>query len=251
MMEKIDIRGIPFDNVTMDEAASLVEKRLGAGQKTAVFTPNAEIVQSCIESEEILRTVRFADVILPDGIGVVKAAKILGTPLKEKVPGVELGERLFSDLAKTGNTFFILGGKPGVAEDAAKNISEKYGTHFAGCRDGYFEKSGAESDSVVNEIVSSGADVLIVCLGFPAQEKWIKENFSKLENVKLALALGGSVDVWAGRVRRAPKLFIKLGLEWLWRLIRQPSRLGRMMKLPKFYLGMKKYKKQLEKEQLS
>ncbi len=250
-MEKIDIRGIPFDNVTMDEAASLVEERLAAGQKTAVFTPNAEIVQAAIEDAAYLRTVNFADVILPDGIGIIKAAKILETPLKEKVPGVEFGERLFSDLAKTNHTFFILGGKPGVAEDAAKNISEKYGTRFAGCRDGYFGKSGAESDSVVAEINSSGADILYVCLGFPAQEKWLEANFSKLENAKLALALGGSVDVWAGRVRRAPKLFIKLGVEWLWRLIRQPSRLGRMMKLPKFYLGMKKYKKQLNKKQLS
>ena len=240
-MEKIDIRGIPFDNVTMKEALALVKSRLAAGERTVVFTPNSEIVQAAIEDEEYLRTVNFADVILPDGIGVVKAAKILGTPLKEKVPGVELGEKLFESLKD--NSFYILGGKPGVAEDAAKNMSEKYGAKFAGCRDGYFEKSGAESDAVIEQINSSGADILYVCIGFPAQERWLEANFSNLENVKLALALGGSVDVWAGRVRRAPKLFIKLGVEWLWRLIRQPSRLGRMMKLPKFYLGMKRYKK--------
>ena len=240
-MDKIDIRGIPFDNVTMEEALALLTERLNEGERTVVFTPNAEIVQAAIEDEEYLRTVNFADVILPDGIGVVKAARILGTPLKEKVPGVELGEKLFESLSD--RAFFILGGKPGVAQDAAKNMADKYGTNFAGCRDGYFEKEGAESDGVIEQINSSGADVLTVCLGFPAQDRWLEANFSKLENVKLALALGGSVDVWAGRVRRAPKLFIKLGVEWLWRLIRQPSRLGRMMKLPKFYLGMKKYKK--------
>ena len=89
---------------------------------------------------------------------------------------------------------------------------------------------------------------LYVCIGFPAQERWLEANFSKLQNIKLALALGGSVDVWAGRVRRAPKLFIKLGVEWLWRLLRQPSRLGRMMKLPKFYFGTKKYKKQIDRQ---
>ena len=250
-MEKIDIRGIPFDNVTMDEALLLVISRLEAGERTAVFTPNAEIAEACFENEETMRTVKFADVILPDGIGIVKAAKILGTPLKEKVPGVEFGERLFSDLANTGHTFFILGGKPAsdgvpsVAEDAARKMREKYGTKFAGARDGYFKKEGAGSGAVVDEINSSGADILVVCLGFPAQEKWIENNFSKLGNVKLALALGGSVDVWAERVRRAPKIFINCGLEWLWRLLRQPSRIGRMMKLPKFYLGIKKYKKQL------
>ena len=244
-MEKIDIRGIPFDNVTMEEALALVKSRLAAGERTAVFTPNSEIVQAAIEDEEYLRTVNFADVILPDGIGVVKAAKILGTPLKEKVPGVKLGEKLFESLPDS--SFYILGGKPGVAEDAAKNIAGKYGTAFAGTHDGYFEKCGAESDAVIDQINSSGADILYVCIGFPAQERWLEANFSKLQNIKLALALGGSVDVWAGRVRRAPKLFIKLGVEWLWRLLRQPSRLGRMMKLPKFYLGMKRYKKQLDK----
>ncbi len=159
-MEKIDIRGIPFDNVTMDEAAALVEARLHSGERTVVFTPNSEIVQAAIEDGAYLRTVNFADVILPDGIGVVKAAKILETPLKEKVPGVEFGERLFFDLAKTGHTFFILGGKPGVAEDAAKKMKEKYGANFAGTRDGYFEKEGAESDAVTAEINSSGADIL-------------------------------------------------------------------------------------------
>ena len=244
-MEKTDIRGIPFDNVTMDEAVSLVMERLDAGERTVVFTPNAEIAEACFEDGEIMDTVKFADVILPDGIGIVKAAKILGTPLKEKVPGVEFGEKLFGSLSD--RSFFILGGKPGVAEDAAKKMTEKHGTNFAGTHDGYFKKEGAESDAVVNEINSSGADILVVCLGFPAQEKWIKNNFEKLSDIKLALALGGSVDVWAERVRRAPKPFIKLGLEWLWRLIRQPSRLGRMMKLPKFYLGMKKYKKQIDK----
>ncbi len=247
-MEKIEIRGIPFDNVTMAEALELIDDRLSDGMTTVVFTPNAEIVQACIEDGDYLRTVASADVILPDGIGVIKAAKILETPLKEKVPGVELGEELFKKYANGEHSFFILGGKPSVAEEAAAKMAEKYGTRFAGCRDGYFEKDGAENEEVLNEIDASGADCLIVCLGFPAQETWIGQNIGRLRNVKLALALGGSVDVWAGNTRRAPKIFIKTGCEWLWRLIKQPSRIGRMMKLPKFYLGMKKYKRKLDKE---
>ena len=246
-MDKINIRGIPFDNVTKPEALSLIKGRLEKEMRTVVVTPNAEIVEACIEDASLLPLITSADVILPDGVGVVKASNILGTPLKERVPGVEVGEALFSEL-KGSHTFFILGGKEGVAETAAKNMAEKYGTSFAGTHHGYFIKEDGSSDKVIDEINSSGADVLYVCLGFPFQEKWISENTGKLENVRLAIALGGSADVWAGNVRRAPKLFRKLGLEWFWRLIRQPSRIGRTMKLPKFYLGMKKYKRQIDKK---
>lgn len=245
-MEKIDVRGIPFDNVTMSEAVSLLSARLDEGVRTVVFTPNAEIVQACIEDEALLETVRRADVILPDGVGVIKASNILKTPLKERVPGVEVGEELFRTV-KEPHSFFLLGSVDGVAKEAAKNMSEKHGARFAGYHHGYFMKEDGSSDRVVDEINSSGADVLIVCLGFPAQEKWIVENVDRLPNVKLALALGGSADVWAGKAKRAPKFFRKAGLEWLWRLLRQPSRIGRAMKLPKFYFGMKRYKKKLGK----
>jgi len=253
-MEKINIRGIPFDNVTKEEATALIIKRLEDGVRTVVVTPNSEIVQSCIEDEEMMRIVTSADVILPDGIGVIKAAKILETPLKEKVPGVEIGEALFKELAATEHTFFILGGKPedgtapSVASEAAEKMAEKYGCKFAGHHHGYFMAEDGSSERVISEINSSGADVLFVCLGSPAQERWIAENADRLDHVRLAMALGGSVDIYAERVHRAPEIFIKTGLEWLWRLIRQPWRIGRMMKLPKFYLGMKKYKKNKDKQ---
>lgn len=246
-MEKINIRGIPFDNVTKSEALSLIKERLEKEVRTVVVTPNAEIVEACIEDGSLLPIVASADVILPDGVGVIKASNILGTPLKERVPGVEVGEALFSEL-KDSHSFFILGGKEGVADAAAKKMTEKYGTSFAGTHHGYFIKEDGSSDKVIEEINASGADILYVCLGFPFQEKWISENIGKLQSIRLAAALGGSADVWAGNVRRAPKLFRKLGLEWFWRLIRQPSRIGRAMKLPKFYLGMKKYKKQTDKK---
>lgn len=244
-MEKINIRGIPFDNVTKEEALALLGDRLRAGERTVVVTPNAEIVEACLHDDALMRTVTSADVILPDGVGVIKASRILEKPLKEKVPGVEVGEALFERMKDA--SFFILGGKEGVASDAAAKMSEKYGTRFAGTHHGYFMAQDGSSDKVIDEINASGASVLVVCLGFPAQEKWIAENIDRLPNVVLALALGGSVDVWAGHVKRAPKLFIALGLEWLWRLIRQPSRIGRMAALPKFYLGTKRFKKQLNK----
>lgn len=246
-MPKIDIRGLKIDNITMAEAIEASEKVLSGGGKLTVFTPNAEIAQACAKSEETMRIVSSADMLLPDGAGVLKAAEILGTPLKEKVAGVEYGENIVRLCAEKGYSLYILGGKPGVAEKAAENLQNKYSElKIAGCRDGYFDKSFGGSESTVNAVNESGADVLFVCLGLPAQEKWAYENKSRL-SAKIIACLGGSVDIYAGTAKRAPKLFISLRLEWLWRLIKQPSRIGRMMALPKYISETKKYKRTLRK----
>lgn len=244
--EKINVRGLDFDNVTMDEAAKAVEERLasdGKGEPLTVFTPNSEILQLCIEQNEYYKIFGSASLIIPDGIGVIKAAKILGTPLKERVPGVELGERVLALAAKDGYKVYFLGGKPGIAEKAAERMTEKYkGLNIVGFADGYFKKEGAESDEAVKRADESGADILFVCLGVPAQEKWIYENKESFRNVKVFLALGGSLDVYSGTVNRAPAFFRKAGLEWFYRLIKEPKRIGRMMKLPKFLFGTYAYK---------
>ncbi len=248
-MEKINIRGIEFDNVTLPEAVDMLTD-LARGDKTcAVVTPNAEIVQKCIEEEDFAAVVRQADVILPDGVGVIKAARILGTPLKAPVPGVEVGESLVSRSGEEGLPVFLMGGKPGIAEIAAEKLKEKYpDSKIVGTHHGYFNKTGDENDAVVELINESGAAILFVCLGVPAQEKWMIENRDKLSGVRVMLGLGGSLDVYSGTFKRAPSLFRKLGLEWLYRLIRQPKRIGRMMKLPKFYFGTKKYKRKLDRQ---
>ena len=248
-MEKINIRGIEFDNVTLSEAVDMLIG-LAHGDKTcAVVTPNAEIVQKCIEEEEFASVVRQADVILPDGVGVIKASKILGTPLKSPVPGVEVGEALVAKSGEEKLPVFLMGGKPGVAEAAAEKLKEKYpDAELVGTHHGYFSKSGEENDAMVREINESGAAILFVCFGVPAQEKWMIENRERLDSVRVMLGLGGSLDVYSGTLKRAPAFFRKLSLEWLYRLIRQPSRIGRMMKLPKFYFGTKKYKRQLDKQ---
>ena len=239
MSGKIDVRGVLFDNVTLSEATSLVVSHLEHGDGLySVFTPNSEIVQLCIEKNEFYGLINSASLIIPDGIGVIKASKILRTPLKEKVAGIELGEAVLKHCAEHGIGVFFLGAKPGVAESAARAMEIKYpGLSVCGIHDGYFNKSGDENDAVIQEIVASGAEVLFVCLGVPAQEKWISENRSRLGGVKVALALGGSLDVYSGNIIRAPKIFIRLGLEWLYRLLKEPKRIGRMMKLPKFYFG--------------
>ncbi len=240
-MDKIDIRGLRFDNVTKKEALFLIKSRLDGNIQTAVFTPNSEIVERCIEDNEFKKIISSADILLPDGIGVIKASEILKTPLKEKVAGVEIGEEILK--TSSGRSFFLLGGKTissagcSVAEKAARELKAKYGCNIVGTMHGYFEKQGEENGKVIDLINASSTDIVYVCLGSPAQEKWIFENRDKLPGVKLFLALGGSLDIYSGESKRAPRLFIKLGIEWFWRLLCEPSRIGRMMKLPKFYFG--------------
>lgn len=245
--EKINIRGVYFDNLTALEAAEKLGARLERGGDEglwAVYTPNAEILQLCIEKNEYFELINSAEMIVPDGIGVIKAAKILGNPLKERVPGVELGEKMLALSAQKGKNVFFLGGKPGVAETAAEKMSNKYpGLKVCGVADGYFAKQGEESDAVIKKITDSGAELLFVCLGVPVQEKWIFDNREALgKTVKVAMALGGSLDIYSENAKRAPAFFRKTGLEWFYRLMKEPSRLGRMMSLPKFLLGTYKEK---------
>ncbi len=247
--EKINIRGVNFDNITQSEAAEILAERLREDSGiTAVYTPNSEIIQLCIEQNEYYELINSAEMTVPDGVGVIKAAKILGTPLKEKIPGIELGEKMIAFCAGEGIGVYLLGGKPGVAELAAEKLTEKYpGLKVCGTADGYFKKEGEESEGAIERIRESGARLAFICLGVPVQERWIHDNKEKLgASVRVVMALGGSLDVYSGTVKRAPKFFCNAGLEWFYRLITQPWRLGRMMKLPKFLFGT--YRERLKKK---
>lgn len=221
---------VAFDNVTMDEAVAQAVENLQSKRRCMVVTPNAEIAQSCVTDDRLREIVRKAGLVLPDGIGVIYASRILKKPLKQRVPGVEFGENLVSALRDTGKTIFFLGGKPGVAEEAAHRLQVKYpGLKVAGTKDGYFQRE----EEAVEAVQQAKPDVLFVCLGSPKQEYFMADHFDQL-GATLMVGLGGSLDVYAGKVERAPTLFRKLGLEWFYRLLRQPSRLGRMMKLPQY-----------------
>lgn len=249
ILEKTDIRGILFDNITFSDAVSAAERAINEKRQTAVHTPNAEILQKCIEEKEMHDIVSSAELILPDGAGVLLAAKILGTPIKEKIAGVEFGEKMLELASKKGYRVYFLGGKPDVAATAAQKMREKYaGLNIVGTHDGYFDRRGSENDAVIDEINKAKADILYVCLGSPAQETWAYENRKKL-CASLLLCLGGSLDIYAGTAKRAPKAFISMRLEWFWRLLCQPSRLPRMMKIPKFIFGTYKYKNKRRKEE--
>lgn len=232
MSERISILGVGFDNTTLSDAIDLAYNFAHSDGKHRIVTPNSEIVYMARKDEHLKDVLNSSSLVIPDGIGVVYASKILRTPLKTKVAGIELGEGLIKKLADGSCGIFFLGAKPGFAEKAAENLSKKYpGIVISGTQDGYFK----DTDAVIEKINNSGAKVLFVCLGAPKQEKWMAEYADKL-NVSLMLGLGGSLDVFAGEVNRAPKIFIKLGLEWFYRLIREPWRIGRMMNLPKFLL---------------
>lgn len=248
---KINVRGVDFDNVTLDEAARFLEENYDNGIQSAVYTPNSEIVQMCIENNELYDVINSGELVIPDGIGVVKAASILKTPLKGKVAGVDLGRRVLELAARKNIKVFLFGGKDktrtesgiGVADQCAEVFKKEYpGIDVCGTRDGYCKKVGEENEETLRLINDSGAEILFVCLGAPLQEKWIYENRKKLPNVKILMGLGGSLDVYSGNTKRAPKLFIRLNLEWFYRLLCEPQRIGRMMSLPRFYFGTWKYK---------
>ena len=232
-MDKINIRGVNFDNVTMDEAVEICKGFLKGEGAKIIHTPNAEITQLCVEDKSVNETVNSADLIIPDGAGVVLASKILKKPLKCKVAGIELCESLCRISGEMNASIFFLGGKPGIAEKAAERLKEKYPDMLvAGINDGYF-KNDAE---IIEKINQSGASILFVCLGVPKQEQWMVSHRDEL-NIKVMGGFGGSLDVLSGTIERAPKFFIKCNLEWFYRLCKEPKRIGRMMKLPKFVFG--------------
>ena len=227
---RINILGVGFDNVTMDEALARGEELLCSEGAHYVVTPNPEIVETCRADAAANAAVNGADLVLPDGIGIVYGAKILHQPLRGRVPGIEFGTGMIERCAKLGKSVYLLGAKPGVAVQAAENLKNRFpGLVIAGTHDGYFK----EDAPIAAEIKASGADMALVCLGAPKQECFMHDHRAEL-NVRLMIGLGGSLDGFAGTVRRAPKWMIRLQLEWLYRLLCEPSRIGRMMRLPKF-----------------
>ena len=227
---KIDVMGVRFDNVTMTEALEKAKEMLQSEGADYVVTPNSEIVYESMASKELEDLLNGASLVLPDGAGVVLGAKILGTPLKEKVAGVEFADGVLGLLAETGGSVYLLGSKPGVAELAAEKMLQKHpGLTVAGMADGYFKDEAA----VVAKVNEAKPDVLFVCLGAPKQERFMRNHRQELQ-VKLMAGLGGSLDSFAGTVKRAPRWMIKLSLEWFYRLLKEPWRFKRMLRLPKF-----------------
>lgn len=225
---KINVLGVHFDNVTPEEALERGAQLMEQPGFHYVVTPNPEFVLAAEKDKEFQNVLNGADLVIPDGIGVIYSARLLGTPLKSRVPGIEFSAGMLAHMDKIGGRVFLLGAKPGVAEQAAANIAKDYpNLIICGTHDGYFK----EDEPVVQLIKDSNADLLFVCLGAPRQEKFMAKHGPEL-GVKLAMGLGGSLDVYAGVVERAPESWQKLNMEWAYRLVKEPKRIGRMAKLP-------------------
>ncbi|MBQ9953173.1 MAG: WecB/TagA/CpsF family glycosyltransferase [Clostridia bacterium] len=234
----VSILGLPIQNVTMSEAVDDVYGFFGARESKIVVTPNAEILQMYSTDPAMKEALEKADYIVPDGVGVLLAAKRLGTPLKEKVAGVELSRNLLEKAAKEGGNVYLLGAKPGVAAEAKRCLEEEIpGISIVGVRDGYFKPE--DEPAIIEEINALNVDMLFVCLGAPKQELWMAEHKSDLK-IGVMLGLGGSLDIFSHTLKRASQWMINCRVEWLYRVIKEPYRIGRIASLPKFLLSIKK-----------
>lgn len=240
MRKTVDILGVKVDKITFQEALDEAMRLIEGDGVSAIFTPNPEIIMCAREDKEMRQILNDAELCTADGIGVVYGARILGDPVPERVAGFDLTCAVLEKIAKTGDGVFLFGAKPGVAEVAKANLEKKYpGIVISGTRNGYFKEE--EETEIVDKINASGAKLLLVCLGAPKQEKWIARHKADL-NVKLCMGVGGTLDVLAGTAKRAPEIFIKLNLEWAYRILKNPSRIGRFMALPKFVIEVFKTK---------
>ncbi len=225
---KKQVMTIAFDNITMDEAVGTAMGHIAARSRCRVVTPNAEFALEAKKNPRFLNILNTSQLVLADGISVVLASKIIGDPMQGRVTGVGFAQALAAAMAKEGKSIYLLGAKPGVAEQAAEKLRQTYpGLQIAGTHDGYFKEEGP----VIAAINAAKPDALLVCLGAPKQEYFMEDHGGDLE-VPVMAGLGGSMDVLAGNVQRAPEFFQKYGLEWLYRLCKEPQRWKRMIKLP-------------------
>lgn len=232
MLDTIHVLNVPITNINMKKANEIILTWLSEDKTKIIFTPNPEMIMTAQKDKKFRKAIRFADMVVPDGIGVVWASKYSETKLSERVAGYDLVQTLFRELAYTDKTVYFLGAAPNVANRAANKMRKKYkGLKIIGTHHGYFKPE--EETIIIDEIQKLKPDLLLVGLGVPKGEKWLYENRDKI-NSKVCISVGGSFDGMAGNVKRAPIIFQKYGLEWFYRLIRQPTRIKRMIQLPIF-----------------
>lgn len=230
------IMNIPVNAVSMDQALGIISDTIEKKSKLHIITINAEMIMLSKTNEEFKNILNGANLLIPDGSGVVWALRKQGIKVK-KLPGIELSQNCISQL---GKNVYLLGANKEVIQKAYENLKAKYPhSQIVGYHDGYFNNDNQEP--IINEINALNTDILLVGLGVPRQEKWIRENLTKV-NASVFIGVGGSFDVFSGKIRRAPPLMIKFHLEWLYRLYKEPWRWKRMLVLPKFVGAVYTYK---------
>lgn len=233
----VTLFGIPFLPLTKKEARARLAALALRGRAARVFTPNPEMLLFASEDEAFASLLRSADLLLPDGVGVLLGARLVGRQLPERLTGIDSAEWFLSFAARHGLRVFLLGGREKIAESAASTLTARFpALTVCGTHHGYFDKSrnSHENQALLSLLRAKAPDLLFVCFGAPAQERWIAENADAIPSLRLCMGLGGALDVWSGSVRRAPNPIRKCGLEWLWRALSDPKRFPRLLAIPKF-----------------
>lgn len=227
--KRCDIMGVPVDAVTMDESLDIINKAIDEKNKLHIVTINAEMIMLTKEDNDFFSILKKSGLLIPDGSGVVWALRKQGVKVK-KLPGIELAQSCISNLKNA--RIFMFGGHPDVIKTAYEKLEVMFPqNNIVGYLDGYFKPE--DEENIIRKINESNADILLIGLGVPRQEKWIDKNKNKLK-ASVFIGVGGSFDVFSGKIKRAPLLMQKLHLEWLYRLYKEPWRWRRMMALPKF-----------------
>lgn len=237
MLKKyVHLFGIYIDDIPISRALGLARTSLHSKAQRIFFTPNLEMLEAARKSDEIKSMLNCASVLLPDGVGVLLASRLTDTPIANKVAGIDFGEKLIALAEKEEKSVFLLGGRDGVAKKAAKNLLKKHPhLKICGIHNGYFENE----DEIVQKINKSTPDILIVCMGFPRQESFVIRHKKDFENIKVITCLGGALDIWSGKKKRAPEFLQKAHLEWAWRTVIEPKRALRLIKsLPVFAFAL-------------
>lgn len=229
--ERIQILGVSFINTTLDGMVAKLHNHIIEGKKAFVVTANPEIVLHAKNDADYMKMINKANYVTADGIGVVKAAGLLGKPLPERVTGFDMFMKLLNLANEEGLSIYLLGAQPEVLQKASEKINSQFSNvKIVGSHHGFFDW---KDPKIPNEIKTSKPDLVFVALGLPRQEKWIAEHIDQFEK-GVFMGIGGSFDVLSGMVKRAPEIWQKLNIEWLYRLVKQPSRWRRMLALPIF-----------------
>ncbi|MGB9749977.1 MAG: WecB/TagA/CpsF family glycosyltransferase [Caldisericia bacterium] len=229
-MEKVNILGIPVDKLTEKEVLEKIINFINERRFHLIVTINSENATKALENKKFLDVIKNADLVIPDGIGIILASKILGNKLPERIPGIDLSYKILKISNEKGYKIVLIGGKEGVAENAKQSLKKIFpDLNIVLTYNGYFNKE--EEKKIVEEIQKLEPDILLVGMGSEKQEIWIWDNREKFKNISVCIGVGGTLDIWAGKKKRAPKFIQKIGLEWLYRMVIEPKRIFRIFKI--------------------
>lgn len=234
-LERIRILGVPVDAVNFHQALSWVDQAVAEKGHKRIIAVNPEKIMAARKDPALFEFLEQSDLLIPDGIGVVKAARILRLAKMERVAGSDLMPEICRLAAEKGYKIFIYGSKEEVNAKARRILQKRYQRlNIVGWSHGYVPEN--QMETLVDRINRSGAQILFIALGSPGQEKWLLKYGPRLETVRVSQGIGGTLDTIAGNVRRAPLVFRKMNLEWFYRLITNPKRAKRQGVLPLFAL---------------